>query len=106
MNTMNLFTPHLPYQNLNPILVEFIECVERTIQSPIDYVVAATYCFAGAAIGSRLILCDPKGYLNPPNLWTCLVAKSGIGKPPVLSILSKPFDEIQKEMDKDYKKRK
>lgn len=97
---------YLPYSYLNPTLVEYIECVARMTQSPIDFVVSTIFAFASGAIGSRLILKDPKGYLNPPVLWVCLLAPSGIGKTPVLSVISKPFDETEADLDKIFKRQK
>lgn len=105
--TNNFFSepaPHLPYKNLNPTLVEYIECVARMTQSPIDFVVSTIFAFASGAIGSRILLKDPKGYLNPPALWVCLLAPSGIGKTPVLTEISKPFEVMEKDFEKKYKK--
>lgn len=98
--------PHLPYRNLYPTLVEYIECVAKMTQSPIDFVVTGVLALSSGAIGSRLILVVPKGYRNPPVLWVCLVALSGIGKSPVLGVVSKPFDDMQKELEKSYRKDK
>ena len=98
--------PHLPYRNLNPTLVEYIECVAKMTQSPIDFVVSSVFAFASGAVGNRLILRDPKGYENAPALWVCLLAVSGIGKSPVLSVVSKPFELIESEMEEEYKREK
>lgn len=105
--TNNFFSepaPHLPYKNLNPTLVEYIECVARMTQSPIDFVVSTIFAFASGAIGSRIMLKDPKGYLNPPALWVCLLAPTGIGKTPVLTEISKPFEAMEKDFEKNTKK--
>lgn len=98
--------PHLPYQNLNPTLVDFIESVAKMTQSPIDFVISSVFAFASGAVGSRIILVDPKGYQNPPALWVCLLAASGIGKSPVLSVVARPFEDIEFEMEERYKREK
>ena len=95
---------HLPYYALNPTLVEYIECVARMTQSPVDFVVSTIFAFASGAAGNRILLKDPKGYLNPPVLWICLLALSGIGKTPVLTAISKPFDDMEYDLQEQFRK--
>lgn len=84
-------------ERIRKILLEY----HRVHQLPIDYFGLTILVLAGGIMGNTFKV--KYKYLSPPLIYAALVGNSSMGKTPVIKILMRVLNELEKEYDQQYK---
>ena len=100
--------PAVPDFNLDMlpnVLVPFVKDVSERMGQPADFVAIPLMISAAAALGSRWAVCPKtfdKSWRESAVLWGGVVARSGAKKSPCISIATKPIQNIEQRLDREY----
>lgn len=86
----------------------FVQDAAERMQCPADFIAAPLIVASAAALGNRVVVA-PKardiGWLVPVTLWGAIVARPGMMKSPVISMVLKPLHALEKDMLQEHELR-
>ena len=100
--------PAVPDFNLDMlpnVLVPFVRDVSERMGQPTDFFTIPLMITAAAALGSRWAVCPKafdKSWRESAVLWGGVVAKPGAKKSPSISIATKPIQNIEQRLAREY----
>jgi hypothetical protein len=97
--------PAFNLKMLPAALVPFVKDVSERMGQPADFVAIPIMITAAAALGSRWVVCPKafdKNWRESAVLWGGVVARSGAKKSPCISIATKPIQNIEQSLDREY----
>ena len=97
--------PPFDIKMLPDVLVPFVRDVSERMGQPTDFFAIPLMITAAAALGSRWAVCPKafdKSWRESAVLWGGVVAKPGAKKSPCISIATKPIQNIEQRLDRDY----
>jgi hypothetical protein len=99
--------PPFPLEAYPPFLRKFLEAVAHSIVCALDIPACSLLSVAGAAIGrAKKWLKVKEGHTVSSCVWTACLDLSGGGKTPALKFVQSGFVDYQKELLREWKKKK
>ena len=97
--------PTFDLKMLPDALVPFVEDVSERMGQPADFVAIPVMITAAAALGSKWAVCPKafdKSWRESVVLWGGVVARPGAKKSPCISTATKPMQNIEQKLVRDY----
>jgi hypothetical protein len=84
-------------------LRKFCLAAAASLACPVDYLAVPALVLAGGAIGMSVNLDMTNVWRAQPHLYAMIVGPPGSTKSPALDLMGRPFREIDRELDDEYK---
>lgn len=91
-----------PVDELPRVLRDFVVAVSNSMRCDPAFVVLPALAALGAAIGNTRRLMIKRRWYEPPILWTCVVADSGVKKTPPYKEVLRRIRDREKQAQRDY----
>lgn len=104
LSALSLCAPSMPPELLPRVLRPWLEDVCDRMRVPLEMVAVPAMVVAAALVGRRLTI-RPKrrdDWAVVPNLWGCIVSRSGFLKSPALEEAMRPLRRIEGEIREKY----
>ena len=97
--------PPCPVEALPAIYRRVVREIAESCGCPVEIPFAALLAVAGAAIGRARGILIKRAWIEYPNFWVAIIARSGIGKSPAIRQVLKPVFQIERRRFEEYKAR-
>jgi hypothetical protein len=98
--------PAFPTDVLPEALARYVREGAEAMGCPEDYLALPMLVLAGAAIGGSRVLEVKPGWREAPCLYGAVVGDPGTTKSPALKAVMAPFEERQRELEREYEQKR
>jgi len=103
--------PPPPYQPpllslLPAVLQDYVHAAAKSLTVDTSYIFLPLLSAVGAAIGNSRSIGLKSGFVQPPNIWTAIIGRSGSRKSPSIETACFAIAEHERELDRENQKNK